>query len=81
MKEIFPPKNRITMLVAFKCPNFRVLETPKNIWFLLPTVPDYIFKGKKEKDMIYWKNRCGIRTYSVELTFPVNQDITEYTSF
>lgn len=42
----------ITGLVAFICPDFRVLETPRNYKVLIPeTVPKYIMNGKKETNM------------------------------
>jgi len=42
----------ITGLVAFICPDFRVLETPRNYKVLLPkTVPEYIINGRKESNM------------------------------
>ncbi|AUB58791.1 nuclease [Methanobacterium sp. MZ-A1] len=42
----------ITGLVAFICPDFRVLETPTNYKVLIPkTVPEYIMNGRKENNM------------------------------
>jgi len=42
----------ITSLVAFICPDFRVLETPRYYKVLIPeTVPKYIMNGKKETNM------------------------------
>ena len=42
----------ITSLVAFICPDFRVLETPRNYKVLIPeTVPKYIMNGRKETNM------------------------------
>lgn len=51
-RDIFTKKTWITSLVAFNCPDFKVLQTPQKYKVLLPkTVPDYILNGKKEKDM------------------------------
>lgn len=51
-KDIFINGTWITNLVAFICPDFRVLETPRNYKVLiLKTVPEYIMNGKKENNM------------------------------
>lgn len=69
-RGISPKKTWITSLVAFICPDFKVLQTPQTYKVLLPqTVPDYILKGKKEPDMKLLKRAAmELEPCCVELT-------------
>lgn len=70
-RDISTSKTWITSLVAFNCPDFKVLQTPQKYKVLLPkTVPDYILKGKKEEDMnLLGRATMELEPYCVELTF------------
>ncbi len=60
----------ITGLVAFICPDFRVLETPRYYKVIIPeTVPKYIMNGKKETNMdLLRKAALELEPLSVELS-------------
>ena len=69
-RGISTKKTWITSLVAFICPDFKVLQTPQTYKVLPPqTVPDYILKGKKEPDMNLIKRAAlELEPCCVELT-------------
>jgi len=60
----------ITGLVAFNCPDFRVLETPQNYKVLIPrTVPEYITNGRKESNMeLLGRAALELEPFCVELS-------------
>ncbi|NYB52405.1 MAG: NERD domain-containing protein [Methanobacteriaceae archaeon] len=70
-RGISTKKTWITSLVAFNCPDFRVLQTPQTYKVLLPkTVPDYILNGKKEQNIdLLRKVALELEPFCVELTF------------
>lgn len=69
-KGISTKNTWITSLVAFICPNFKVLKTPQTYKVLIPkTVPKYILKGKKEQNMNLLKRAAlELEPCCVELT-------------
>ncbi|BDZ71411.1 nuclease-related domain-containing protein [Methanobacterium petrolearium] len=70
-KGISTKNTWITSLVAFICPDFKVLQTPQTYKVLLPqTVTDYILKGKKEANMnLLGRAALELEPNCVELTF------------